>query len=131
MENRLTEDQKEVLRSLPLTQYGEDGRPLCYVEGCSSPARRWLRKGDRTYQYGLECKKHYALRLGHGYGEISRKKLELGITTEKCSICGWEGPCEVHRVTYGCDGGRYAKGNVVVLCPNCHTLVHHGKLDLR
>mgnify|MGYP000264007026 CR=1 FL=1 len=46
----------------------------------------------------------------------------------KCLLCDesrYEA-LECHRVVPGCDGGKYAHGNVVVLCGNCHALVTAG-----
>ena len=47
-----------------------------------------------------------------------------------CSNCGWnEGSCDIHHIK-----GRKIKNphnhkNLCLLCPNCHRLVHEGKID--
>lgn len=66
------------------------------------------------------CAKHYATmrqRLNK-----DRMRLKRTLNTEKCSKCGWAGPCDLHRIHPGSKGGKYVKENVVVLCPNCHRL---------
>jgi len=47
---------------------------------------------------------------------------------EKCSSCSWIGPCDRHRRIAG---GKYTRANVVILCPNCHRLVHCGKILIK
>jgi hypothetical protein len=44
-----------------------------------------------------------------------------------CEVCGWKlTTCDKHRMKPGKDGGTYESGNVLILCPNCHRLAHHG-----
>lgn len=42
-----------------------------------------------------------------------------------CSECGWFGYCHFHHK----DGNHQNTdpANIRILCPNCHTEVHHGK----
>jgi predicted restriction endonuclease len=35
---------------------------------------------------------------------------------------------DAHRITPGCEGGKYSVSNVVVLCKNCHRLNHTGDI---
>ena len=68
--------------------------------------------------------------------EDKPKYKRIGITPEQaklfpnhqCSVCGWVGPCDRHRVISGRDGGEYIEANVQILCPNCHKLKHLGRL---
>lgn len=46
----------------------------------------------------------------------------------KCEVCAWAAPfydalC-VHHIVPVADGGDDALDNLVVLCPNCHAVVH-------
>jgi len=60
---------------------------------------------------------------------------------DKRALKRWKGRClfcgesryeslQVHRVVPGKDGGRYAEGNVTVLCANCHSQVTAGRLKV-
>ncbi len=43
-----------------------------------------------------------------------------------CSICGWsEGLCHIHHKLHKKDGGENTISNALVLCPNCHSLIHN------
>lgn len=61
----------------------------------------------------------------------SKQKLRNKLSQFGCSICGWnEASCDLHRIICGKDGGKYKTSNLIVLCPNCHRLVHFGKISL-
>ena len=52
----------------------------------------------------------------------------------KCAICGLEiyEALDVHRwKVEGKDGGRYTKGNSVVLCANHHRMVHADQIEIK
>ncbi len=42
----------------------------------------------------------------------------------QCSACGWAGPCDIHHKTPLSQGGTEDDENRIILCPNCHRLVH-------
>ena len=50
----------------------------------------------------------------------------------KCALCGWHiprcagGGCEVHHIKEVCNGGSNEINNLILLCPNCHKMVHKG-----
>lgn len=48
----------------------------------------------------------------------------------KCVICGEKdySVLDNHRIKPGCEGGKYTKNNVCVLCSNCHRKVHSGDI---
>ena len=50
--------------------------------------------------------------------------------TKKCIICEKEDVAELecHRIVPGCEGGKYTHNNTVVLCADCHTLVHKERI---
>jgi hypothetical protein len=98
-------------------------RGKCIVEGCGkSQANKGIYRGQPRYD--LYCEKHR-----RGRFKVERKIKKKQDKT-KCSVCGWKGPCDSHRILRGKDGGKYVAGNVVVLCPNCHRLAHRGLLIL-
>jgi hypothetical protein len=96
-------------------------RTKCVVDGCD---RLQANKGI------YECKRRYDLYCEyHRRGNMKVvKKGRLVVDTKKCSKCGWVGPCDKHRIINGKDGGKYEVGNVVVVCPNCHRMIHLGSL---
>lgn len=52
-----------------------------------------------------------------------------------CAVCGFTEPRidgggnQVHHLDYVCNGGTGEKDNLILLCPNCHMLVHHNLID--
>ncbi len=49
-----------------------------------------------------------------------------------CRLCGESDPStlDVHRITYGSEGGKYTKNNVVCLCVKCHRKVHDNQIKI-
>jgi len=91
----------------------------CTVEGCNRlTSSKGVVNGIRYYK--KYCSVHSA----------QNRKFRSCIDISKCSICGWVGPCDTHRITFGSNGGHYTKDNVVGICPNCHRLIHSKLLCL-
>jgi hypothetical protein len=45
----------------------------------------------------------------------------------KCEICQKEyESCDKHHITSKMYGGSNRPGNIAIICPNCHRLVHKG-----
>ena len=58
---------------------------------------------------------------------IIRKKYGL----LPCFSCGWDkAVCDLHHVIPRTKGGRDIESNLVLLCPNCHRLVHNKLIDV-
>jgi len=91
-------------------------RSRCRVPGCTNMTCSKGRYNGRP-RYGNVCGKHKS------QGKRKRRTL-----SGKCSLCGWVGPCDIHRIVFGCDGGQYRRGNMMEICPNCHRLIHSGLL---
>jgi hypothetical protein len=86
-------------------------RPTCTIENCKNLATS---KGNGKYKN--ICSTHH-----------KNKCLKTHKKWQKfsCQICGWNlSKCDRHRIVPGKDGGEYVKGNVIIVCPNCHRLVH-------
>jgi len=48
----------------------------------------------------------------------------------RCMRCGWsDGPCDCHHLAARSEGGTNTIENGVILCPNCHRLVHIGAIE--
>jgi hypothetical protein len=89
-------------------------RVICSVEGCNNLVSL------KGYYYG---KKYYRTKCEkHRRGDHPSKKKKYGYG--HCSLCGWQGHCDKHRIIKGKDGGTYRHGNVVLVCPNCHRALH-------
>ena len=105
---------------------------LCVIEGCNN-IRRWSKRvGDIVYR-GKLCDKHHRKFYGmkRGHQDNSEDRLKKLIRKLPCKVCGWDkANCDTHRIVNGKAGGEYKKDNVIALCPNCHRLVHLGKIDL-
>ena len=84
-------------------------RHLCLIKGCErvqhNKGKNW---GESPF-----CKVHHCL---------SRDELNKIYPMGKCSMCGWDGPCDIHRLIPGEIGGKYHPLNVKIICPNCHRL---------
>lgn len=59
------------------------------------------------------------------------RKLSIQLKKKKCSICDWNGPCDRHRIKWGRFGGKYTKGNIMIVCLNCHRLIHRNILIIK
>jgi len=47
-----------------------------------------------------------------------------------CMICGWDkAPCDCHHIIERKNGGKNELNNGIILCPNCHRLVHFGQFN--
>lgn len=88
----------------------------CTVDGCDRPQ---VSKGLRydVRRYDIYCT---------GHRQLEKQGLPLSLNIDCCSICGWDGPCDKHRLKHGVEGGKYTEDNVVVVCPNCHRDYHRG-----
>ncbi len=95
-------------------------RGICAIDGCDKlVALKGIVNGKQTYR--RVCSGHW--RKKKGWAGAHR-----GLDSTKCELCGWVGLCDAHRIVGGKDGGTYSKGNVKIVCPNCHRLIHIGQL---
>lgn len=104
-------------------------KPKCQEPGCENNAELSNRAYHKDY-YRKVCSKHK--RLKYGMPTSSKRQREYFHKIKKgiCVICGWKGPCDIHRIVHGNAGGRYTRGNVVEICPNCHRLEHQGLMKI-
>lgn len=50
---------------------------------------------------------------------------------DKCEICGWDkGSCDIHHRRQRVNGGNDDESNLIIVCPNCHRLIHENKLKV-
>jgi hypothetical protein len=98
-------------------------RGRCAADGCRRlQANKGFSGGE--LRYDKYCERHRR-------GPYKAKRIERAIVdTSLCSRCGWIGPCDKHRLIAGKDGGNYRAKNVIVVCPNCHRLLHRGIISI-
>ena len=49
----------------------------------------------------------------------------------KCFYCGWKkDKCDIHHIVPRSKGGTDEYKNLTIACPNCHRLIHKGKLKV-
>jgi len=97
----------------------------CNINGCDNVSMLDSRGKRRKL-----CTKHH--RAKYKIPNLSGKdRIKSKFVNTECTLCGLTGPCDRHRVIMGKDGGKYIKGNVIILCPNCHRLLHLGKLEIK
>ena len=105
---------------------------ICKVDGCVNKTRMKGKYPNGDKMYGAKCSRHSRSKIGWATRKRqTAKKWIRDLDMNHCTICAWEGLCDKHRIIWGIDGGTYKKGNVIVLCPNCHRLVHHGGLEIQ
>lgn len=79
----------------------------------------------KSYHYGLKFRTYAEPKSRVTQHKKAREALEE--YRKKCVVCGWDKDnCDLHAI----DGGKVVVGNLVSLCPNCHRLLHKGKLKL-
>ena len=65
------------------------------------------------------------------YDEIQVKDLKNGWFSigekDKCYFCGYDKVLSEHHIIRKCDGGTNEKNNIIIICPNCHALIHRKK----
>jgi len=49
----------------------------------------------------------------------------------KCMICGFDDVIEVHHIVSPKLGGSHHPENILILCPNHHTMLHNGLLVIK
>ena len=107
------------------TQKGN--RPLCQ---CGNLCEIKHRRTDGLNKFRGVCASCRARRNGRKINSSgARKKLSASSRFRDCQICGWYGPCDMHRIIHGSTGGKYSYSNIAILCPNCHRKHHHGILE--
>jgi len=108
----------------------KNDRPKCKVKGCNNLAIKNGKLKDGSIKYRSICEKH---RRGSSLNasQRRRKKAIKEMDMNRCSMCNWNGPCDAHRLLMGCNGGKYVKGNVIIVCPNCHRLIHRGLIKIK
>jgi len=58
---------------------------------------------------------------------IRAKKMRGG----KCQLCGWDkATIDGHHKIAPQDGGKHILDNIILVCPNCHRMIHEYKITI-
>lgn len=109
-----------------------DSKRICEVEGCNNLGR-WSKVINHKLYRSPLCDTHHKQKYEMSKNISSSSKLKTIQRFKRtgashfCEICGWEGPCDVHRIK---PQGKYNWENMMSTCPNCHRLLHLGLITL-
>lgn len=101
-------------------------RPLCV--DCGKPTKQYAHEYYAQRCWDCEVKRRRgegpgAREAGQGRGNILKRLL----AKFPCQICGYDRmPSEIHRPIPRGKGGMYTAGNMVAVCPRCHTEIERG-----
>jgi hypothetical protein len=91
--------------------------------GCTNLAKLSGRGDGRYRPLCWSCERR---KYGLPVNRNLRAKRNYKLRATECGVCGWgEATCDLHRIRAG---GEYSEENTMTLCPNCHRMVHEGKL---
>ncbi len=115
-------------------------RPICIIKKCGNLVAKHYKRKDGSWVYRKLCCPHHRRKYNMSrkptdflkQKEYSRYGEVADMDHSECSLCGWDkAECDRHRMKFGCDGGKYTLGNTISVCPNCHRLIHRGKLKIK
>lgn len=95
-------------------------RPYCQYPGCRNKAMP--AGGGRFKKF---CTTHHKAQYGIKNSHNQKDRFKINNAREICTACGWIGKCDMHRPHKGSYGGTYKKSNILVVCPNCHRIIHY------
>lgn len=96
-----------------------DDKRMCIIIGCSKVGEWNYSKNGKVYRRPM-CTFHHRIKYDKGNALFKLKECKV------CEYCFWQGPCDCHRPIAGKDGGKYKRGNMRSICPNCHRLINLG-----
>lgn len=94
--------------------------------GCLNAVVAQVKRKEPSWNAG----KTYSIRQGghvyatrHAWAKAAIRKFG-----NACQLCGWaDARCDVHHKTFRADNGGNSLDNAIVVCPNCHRVLHEGK----
>lgn len=130
MTDNIVIDKSKILLESKKVRLGKDySQRKCAIPDCPKLGSWKKRYQNRIYRSKL-CTQHERVRWHKKHKTWKPKWREL-LKASPCKLCGWDkDKVDTHRIIHGKDGGTYKKENTIGLCPNCHRLVHVGKIIL-
>jgi len=138
--NRVVSDKTKEKISSTLKDKGKNKHKICIQCG-----KEFVSKKEKQKYCSVECsqgEKHYMSvsesTIGKYKGTIKSimdvssrtttkifKRLDIG-----CCLCNWkESSCDIHHINGKKIENCNDHNNLTYICPNCHRLVHNGKID--
>ena len=81
----------------------------------------------KTMDIPMRNRGDYCRRSSHSYWQkfLNRKY------NHTCQICGWSKTvCDIHHKKAPINGGKNDEKNLILVCPNCHRLIHKNILKI-
>lgn len=109
---------------------------ICEVKGCENVGEYHKKSANGKVYRRKHCSTHkrffYGMRRQTGSKKAWKDKIKKFKESKgnKCELCGWKGPCDIHRKIPRHQGGGYTEGNIMCICPNCHRLEHRGLIKI-
>ena len=108
-----------------------DSFSKCKIDGCNNLGEVLGVINHKVYRRKF-CTKHKRLKYGlpkqyNRNNEKSKDRFKKRGLDKKCMICGWDGPCDIHRKE---PQGSYNMKNMIATCPNCHRLLSRDIIQL-
>ena len=106
---------------------------VCCVEGCKNLGAWNSIRSGKLYRSSMCCKHkriHYGQPTWKRRKQLNKNEFR-NKNGNKCMLCGWVGPCDVHRKIPNSKGGKYTEENSILICPNCHRLQHPEVFPMR
>ena len=107
---------KEIYRTLSQIKKSKSGLLFCSSSCSCSYNNKKLRSGENNPNWKD--------------GETLYPKIAYNIYQKECAVCGYsnENALEVHHIDV--DRTNNNEDNLIILCANCHSLVHRGSLEI-
>lgn len=130
----MTEDKKNKIR-LGVLKYLENQEKPLYVYVCDKCGKEFSTSKKRRSDRNIHCEECIQKRKHFNENpetimELSKRTISkiLNRSRKGCSICGWnESICDIHHIVERCKGGSDDIDNLIIVCPNCHRVIHSNK----
>lgn len=140
---KISKSLKNVSKSITIKKCYLCGKEIFVRENCARPKCDECRKsicincGETFIKHGTRNKKCEKCRRNVQHSKKHLDELNIfDISTRtitkilkrmnaKCSICSWEeSTCDIHHIVEKKNGGTDDLKNLIVVCPNCHRILH-------
>ncbi len=143
---------KEILSDVRYKEVSEARALVAYIirrKGYSYPEiGRFLNKDHATIMYSCKRVENDKLLLNKAESTLKRVGEDVIVDVSrqiknngkwekifrtyeaKCQVCGMEDIVEVHHIIPKRNGGSDSAENLLILCPNHHTMLHYGMIKI-
>lgn len=97
-------------------------------KACNNP---FTSKAKHAIYCSTTCKNISIKPSNNKYRYHLSHKINKLLKDKSCANCKWDSDvCDIHHIIPRAKGGTDNFDNLILLCPNCHRLVHKNKLDV-